>query len=255
MPLDRDSYITLYIQLAQQLATEIAEGRWAPHARLPSENDLIKRFGVSRVTVRQAIAKLSDQGLVLRKQGKGTFVAGPVVRHELKNLKGFYDELVSQGLNPETKLLQFGPIETPKEVGRALKTTDAKVVFLKRLYSLDGAPIALGCTYLPAIAAEVSWEEAVRHPSYAILETLLGIRIAEAEVSIRGRLAGRELGSMLKVAQSAPLLVLERTSFCDAGTPREYTRFYVNSETYEFTLSSNGPLPISPSIKEITPAS
>lgn len=255
MPLDRDSYITLYIQLAQQLATEIAEGRWAPHARLPSENDLIKRFDVSRVTVRQAIAKLSDQGLVLRKQGKGTFVAGPVVRHELKNLKGFYDELVSQGLNPETKLLQFGPIETPKEVGRALKTTDAKVVFLKRLYSLDGAPIALGCTYLPAIAAEVSWEEAVRHPSYAILETLLGIRIAEAEVSIRGRLAGRELGSMLKVAQSAPLLVLERTSFCDAGTPREYTRFYVNSETYEFTLSSNGPLPISPSIKEITPAS
>ena len=255
MTLDRDSYVTLYIQLAQRLATEIAEGRWAPHARLPSEQDLMKRFDVSRVTVRQAIAKLDDQDLVVRKQGKGTFVAGPVVRHELKNFQGFYDELLSQGLNPETKLLHFGPIETPREAARALKTTDAKVVFLKRLYSLDGTPIALAFTYLPAIAAEVSWEEAVRHPSYAILETLLGIRIAEAEVSIRGRLAGRELGPMLKVAQSAPLLVLERTSFCDAGTAREYTRFYVNSETYEFTLSASGPLPISPSLKEIADAS
>ena len=255
MTLNRDSYVTLYIQLAQQLATEIAEGRWAPHARLPSEHDLMKRFDVSRVTVRQAIAKLSDQDLVLRKQGKGTFVAGPVVRHELKDLKGFYDELVSQGLNPETKLLHFGPVETPKEAQRALKTLDAKVVFLKRLYSLDGAPIALACTYLPAIAAKVSWEEAVRHPSYAILESLLGIRIAEAEVSIRGRLAGRDLGPMLEVAQSAPLLVLERTSFCDAGTPREFTQFYVNSETYEFTLSASGPLPISPSIKEIAAVS
>jgi GntR family transcriptional regulator len=254
MTLNRDSYVTLYIQLAQQLATEIAEGRWAPHARLPSEHDLMKRFDVSRVTVRQAIAKLSEQGLVVRKQGKGTFVAGPVVRHELKDLKGFYDELVSQGLNPETKLLHYGLVETPKEARRALQTTDAKVVFLKRLYSLDGVPIALACTYLPAIAAEVSWDEAVRHPSYAILESLLGIRIAEAQVSIRGRLAGRDLGPMLKLAQSAPLLVVERTSFCDAGTPREYTQFYVNSETYEFTLSASGPLPISPSIKEVARA-
>lgn len=251
MALQRDSHVALYRQIAEYLIGEITSGRYPPSGRLPSEQELMERYKVSRVTVRQAIGRLLDQGLVVRKQGKGTFVVGSLVRHELRGLMGFYDALVAQGLDPKTKLLDFRLVAPPEQAAEALGRGESELMFLRRLYSLEGAPIGLACTYLPPAAAKVAWGQAERTPSYAILDSLLDIRIARADLSIRGRLAGKELGATLKIAAKAPVLVLERVSYDAAGKPQEFTQFYVNSETYEFTLSAQGPLPISSRIKGI----
>ena len=134
----------------------------------------MKRFGVSRVTVRQAIARLTREGLAVSKQGKGSFVAGPVVQHELESLRGFYDTLVAQGHAPQTDLLAFGPARTPADIGQLLRTGGQQAVYLKRIYSLHRRPFALARAWLPPVAHRVTWDEAARNPLYAILQNLLG---------------------------------------------------------------------------------
>ena len=97
MTLHRASAQPLYHQVAHLLEQDIAEGRFPPYSRLMSESALMRRFDVSRVTVRAAIMRLVRKGLVDVRQGKGTFVAGPVIRHGLDRFRGLYDVLVAQG--------------------------------------------------------------------------------------------------------------------------------------------------------------
>lgn len=240
--LERDSHVSLYLQIAERLKREILSNVYRASGRMPSEKSLTERFRVSRVTVRLAIGHLLNEGLVVRKQGKGTFIAGAHVRHDLQDLRGFYDVLVSQGLEPETTLLKFEPAVPPPEVADALGAGKSRRVFLKRLYRLDGVPIALAQTWLPLAARTVSWAEAEVHPSFSILQQLLRLPVARADIAIRGQRAGAELARALKLKPSSPILLLERRSFGPAGEPREFTWFAVNSETYEFTLHAEGPL-------------
>jgi GntR family transcriptional regulator len=248
-PLRRDSHVALYIQIADHLKQEILSGAYQASGRLPSEQSLTGRYGVSRVTVRLAIGHLLNEGLVVRKQGKGTFIAGSHVRHDLKDLRGIYDVLVSQGLEPETTLLKFEPALPPPEVADALGAGKSRRVFLKRLYRLDGAAIALAQTWLPLEAQTVSWADAETHPSYSILQQLLAMPVASADISIRGQLAGGELARALKLKAASPILLLERRSYGPAGEPREFTRFAVNSETYEFTLNAASPQALSTGLR------
>jgi GntR family transcriptional regulator len=243
--LDRDSHVALYIQLAEQLKREINEGLYRDGGRLPSEPALVKRFAVSRVTVRLAIGHLINEGLVTRKQGKGTFVAAQVVRHDLQDLKGFYDVLVAQGLALQTRLLTFEPALPPPEVAAAMATGEAPLYLLRRLYCLDDSPIALATTWLPAAAQQLSWTQAETHPSYSILQHLLELPIAYARVSIRSRLAGRQLAKILELKSSAPVLLLQRCSYGPGDEPREFTYFAVNSNNYEFTLNTQGAIALS----------
>ena len=252
--LRRDSHVALYAQVADLLKREIAAVPHPASGRLPSEHALMARFGISRVTVRLAIDLLIKEGLVVRKQGKGTYLAGSTVRHELQELRGLYDVMVAQGLEPETRLLRFELAEPPPEVLARLGPERGRLMFLQRRYSLEGAPFGLASTWLSAEASRVTWEQAETHPSYSILQQLLGIRIANARLAIRGRLAGRSLARALKVSSKSAVLVLERTSYDRDGRPRELTEFVVNSESYEFTLSAEGPLPINSGLRAASTA-
>lgn len=252
--LRRDSHVALYAQVADLLKREIAAAPHPPAGRLPSEHDLMRRFGISRITVRQAIDLLIKEGLVVRKQGKGTYLAGSTVRHELQELRGFYDVMVAQGLRPEIRLLRFELIEPPPDVLARLQPQDRRLMFLQRLYSLEGEPIGLASTWLPAAASGVTWEQAETHPSYSILQQLLGIKIARASLAIRGRLAGRSLARTLNVSPKSAVLVLERTSYDREARAREFTEFFVDSESYAFTLSAEGPLPIDSGLRASTAA-
>lgn len=257
--LSRDSHVALYMQIAQWLEGEIAEGRLAPQARLDPEHALMQRFGVSRITVRQAIDHLVAKGLILRKQGKGTFVAGPALRHDLQDLRGFFETFlaqgINQGVNSETRLLRFQAAPPPAEAARALGLAlGEQAMALERLYSLDGQPIALSSTWLTPEARRVSWEEAESRSSYSILQDLLGIRIAQADIRIRSERTGRAVRRQLKLPAQVPVLVLRRTSYDSQGVGREVTRFAVNSESFEFTLSARGPTPISSAPRAIAAA-
>lgn len=253
--LNRESATALYMQIADRLRADIDGGIFTTDSKLPAESELTRRFGVSRVTVRQAIAQLLAEGYVVSKQGKGTFISRQKFLHDLKPMRGFYDALVAQGVEPKTKLLEFTPIVTAESVRHAFGSeSDGECFQLKRLYLVDDEPIALVVSILPPEASGLTWEQVNCNPIYVLLESLLDSPITKAEVRIRARSAGASVGQILGLPARAALLVMERESFGSDGRLREKTSFHIRPENYEFTLSVQGPLPVGSSIKNVNGA-
>jgi len=250
MALRRNSHVTLYMQLAEQIEQEIASGKYSPHERLPTEQQFVDALGVSRITVRQALSHLAEGGLIIKKQGKGTFVAGPVLRHELQELRGVLSEITSQGFEPKTRLLHFGLVKAPANALKELRVNVKELVLLERLYSLQDVPVGLIQTYFAPFSVTVTREQAEKHRIYQIIEDLVGTPIGSADVSIRGRPAGGEIAKVLKMPAKSPLLVFERLSLSKAGDPLELTKFHVKSENYEFTLKAKGAMSLTSGEKE-----
>jgi GntR family transcriptional regulator len=249
LPLRRDSHVAMHRQIAEALRAAIAAGAIAPGERIPTEPELIERYRVSRITARQAVEHLAREGLVIRKQGKGTFVAGPVVRHELLELRGIYDELVSQGIDPHTDILEFAEVVPPPRVAERLRTRARKVVFWKRLYRLRGAPFALALVHLAPCAVKVTRELATRRPAYYILENLAKVRIERADIAIRDEHAPPAVRKVLGLAPGTPVMALERVSYSADGTPREHTLYFARGDLCEFSLTVRGKLPIIRSLR------
>src|SRR5687767_5549191 len=118
--LSRSSPEPLYRQLASQLEAAIASGRLKPGDRLESESLLSDRFAVSRITVRQAIEELARKQIVVRKQGKGTFVTQPAVKHDLRRLHGLLGSLFSQSEAASTTLLRYELVTAPRDIAEML---------------------------------------------------------------------------------------------------------------------------------------
>lgn len=249
MLLRRDRLESLYVQLAEALEREIAAGKYAAFDRLPSEQALMERHGVSRVTVRHAIALLHRKGLIEVKQGKGTFVTGSVVRHGLDNLTGFYDSLIAQGLRPSTQLLEFR-IATPADRASTAFEGDARrSIAMRRLYRLHNQAFAVVDAVIVIDATPVSREQMETHTIYQLLRDVVGEQVAKADIGIRARAVGKRIGGLLKLAAGRPVLVMERASVGRSGLAVEHSRFYIAPETYEFRLNVSGPLQISSGIQ------
>ncbi|MFL6534819.1 MAG: GntR family transcriptional regulator [Pseudomonas sp.] len=232
----RDSTTSLYEQIAHQLLEEIQRGDYEPSGKLPSEAQLGERFGVSRVTVRLAVGKLSDDGVVERKQGKGTFVAAKQVRHGLDALRSFHEALLLQGLQPSMQVLSH-TLQPVPEAMRGLFETADDCLMLERLHFVDDEPIALGRSHLLAVLADVAWSEVEHQPIYSILESITGLAVIRADLAIRAQEADKGLANALHVKRGAALLVMERTSYFADGRCCDRTTFYIRPERYAFILS------------------
>ncbi len=249
IPLSRDSPVAMHRQLAQQLREAIASGVYKDGGKLPTEPQLIRRYAVSRITARQAVDALVKEGLVVRQQGKGSFVSGPPVHHDLLELRGLYDELVAHGLNPKTRLLDFGEGVPPGPVARRMGTGRRKLLRWERLYQLGGKPFAVARVHLQTFGKSIGRELVEAHPTYSILEKLLRMRISRAEVSIRYLRAPADISKVLRLRSGAPLMVLERVSHGPDGIPLEHSLYFARAESYAFSLTVRGKLPITRSLK------
>lgn len=236
--LDRACAEPLYRQLANTLLRMIDAGELAAGQRLPSEPGLMAKYGVSRITVRQAIALLVRHGKVSAHRGKGTFVSGRVVRHDLDALQGFYAALRSQGIEPQTKLIEWSVDAGAFDDGRPVGTDFP--VRLKRRYSIDDRPFALVVGYLPQAAAALGKARAERLSVYEILAEFMDVRVARAMVAIRCERAPNEVTRLLGLQKADMVLVMERQSFATNDQPCEFMRIYIVPERYEFRLSVAG---------------
>ena len=162
MPLIRENIASLYEQIASLLREEISSGLYEPSGKLPSEAALCRRFAVSRVTVRLALGKLSDERVVERKQGKGTYAMGKQLRHGLDHLRSFHDSLLMQGLKAGMRLLSRDVVPVPERLRTLIGAGEKHCLLLQRLHLVDGEPMALGRSYLPLEVQTVSWETTER---------------------------------------------------------------------------------------------
>jgi GntR family transcriptional regulator len=233
--LRRDSPVALHRQLTQHLRGAIAAGRYKQGDRIPTEPELAHAHQVSRITARQAVMQLVREGLVVRRQGKGTFVTAPPVQHDLVGLRGFYDELVAQGVNPTTELLEFAEVVPPPRVGERLRSGTRPLVYWKRLYLRQGEPFAVAWVYLAKNLPAIDRDLVSRHTSYHIFEALK-LKIDHADLSIRAQPSTAEMRKLLRMPPATPVIALERVSYLTDGTPLEYALYCAHADSYEYAF-------------------
>jgi GntR family transcriptional regulator len=248
--LRRDSPIAMHRQLAEQLRRAIRQGAYKQGERIPTESELAKRYEVSRITARQAVMQLVRDGLVVRRQGKGTFVSAANVNHDLASLRGIYAGLVAQGVNPTTQILEFGETRPPARVAERLRSGELALPSWKRLYLRDGAPFAVAWVYLAPSLPRIEREVVARQPSYEIFEQIMGLKIDHADISIRAQASTAELRRLLHLPPSTPTIALERVSFLGDGTPIEYTLYCAHADAYEFSFKVRDKVHISSVLTE-----
>ncbi|WP_127583923.1 GntR family transcriptional regulator [Paenibacillus koleovorans] len=234
--IDRESHISMYTQIANLLEAKIKSGEWKPDDKIPTESEIMETYQVSRVTARLAISSLDEKGLVVRKQGKGTFVAHSYVNQDLATLEGFYDSMIAKDFEP--KLLEMRVVDTPEELAEKLGESFKRALFFKRSYLRQNAIHAYSHVYLPIeMAKTITWEIAEQNSGYTMLTQMGGFEIKLAQLAIRAIAANREQAETLEIEQGEPLLCLSRTSLGSSNITVEHTKIFLRSDTSEFTIS------------------
>jgi GntR family transcriptional regulator len=236
--LHRSSPEPLYRQLAAVLEGAIGHGQLKPGDRLDSEGVLSARYAVSRITLRQAVELLVRKQILVRKQGKGTFVTAPAVRHDLRRLHGLLGSLFSQAESASARLLHYELRVPPADVAEALGLEPlVDALSLQRLYFIDSKPVALTEAWLiPAVAALPRAKAELI--STEDMMCSVGIRIASTQVAIRAEAAGAPVGRLLQVSARAPVLVLRRTALGADGAAKEVGQVWFCSDSYQFVCST-----------------
>lgn len=236
------SRVPLYYQLENLLREQITSGAFAAGDRLPTESQLIKQYSVSRITVRQALATLADEGLIERRQGRGTFVAERRTQRKsfdgTIHLTGSLDELIGMGINTPVKVLEMNRVEADPHEAEILGLKPGDPLYrLKRLRSRDGQPYSLIVNYLPEeIGAKLDREELSSGALLQMLESKFGFKLRDARQHITAALADPYVAGLLNVRIGAPLLSIARTVFADDGRPLEYVHTLYRSDLYGYTV-------------------
>ena len=191
---------------AEAIRDQIRRGEFAPGARLPTEETLCRTYTVSRITVIRALRDLVAEGLVERRQGRGTFVAAPVVDQDLLRLTDFIEDMAAAGLHAESRVVGKTTVVAPDHVTNALGVvTGSPVLELRRLRLADGAPIAFDITWLtPTFAALVADADLEHQTIYRILEQEHHVAVERGEYLIEAVAATPAIAAALDVASDAP---------------------------------------------------
>ncbi len=219
--IDRASPVPLYHQLAGQLIAAIADGTLSPGDAFENEVALAARLGLSRPTVRRAIAELVGQGLLVRRRGIGTTVANQMV-HRRAELTSLYDDLARQGRAPSTQVLslQTGVTNERAAVALGLDPSTPLVALVRLRYAGD-APLAVMRNWLPSAFADLTAEQMQNDGLYALLRQR-GVRPAVARQNFGARNATAHERRLLKLTRAEPLLTMTRRAFDGNGAPVEF---------------------------------
>lgn len=230
--------IPLYYQLATVLREQILSGRYRKDDQLPTQMTLAKDYGVSRLTVREALKQLEQQGLIRQEQGRGTFVTYEREFTGDMELDGSIEDLISMGLATEVRLLDRRRVPASPGAARDLGLEEgAPVLRCERLRLLRGEPYCFIVNTLPVEIGErieaSRWEEGsvLRH-----IEESLGIPLREAEQQVRASLADPTLGRWLDVRIGAPLLRVDYLIRTDGRRPVERARLFYRSDLFRFAI-------------------
>ncbi|WP_142829181.1 GntR family transcriptional regulator [Planococcus soli] len=234
--LDKQSPIPIYIQIEEQLKQQIQQGDFPIGAAIPSERELTERFGVSRMTVRQSITNLVNDGLLYREKGRGTFVASPKVEQPLNGLTSFTEDMMSRGMVPSSKLIGFEILEPESDIAEDLQLAAGdKVYFVERIRFADDQPMAIERTYLPVERFPDLTEDSFQGSLYAIIENNQQLKISRATQRMEAGLVKKEDADLLQIKPPAAILMIERISYLDGELPFEVVRSTYRADRYKFT--------------------
>lgn len=231
--------VPLYHQLKLALQHDIEQGIYQPGGRLPSEPELIRQYGVSRITVRQALDELEGEGLIIRRHGKGTYVAEKRIEQELVRLTDFVEDMQRAGQKPLSRV-----VATEREIARPPLAKmlniahSTEVVRIDRVRLADDRPIAFDITWLPLRFGELLMgADLTQETIYHILETRYHIPVVSGTFTITAATATAQKAALLEVTPGAALLVIQRISYTTNGEPVYMQERYYRPDRVQYRVS------------------
>ncbi|SDC15101.1 GntR family transcriptional regulator [Paenibacillus sp. UNCCL117] len=235
MMLDGTLPVTLQYQLRSKLLENMANKIWAPGSQIPSERELCDEYGVSRMTVREVLKDLVQEGYLVRKQGKGTFVAIPKFEHEFTSTYSLSQVIEKVGLQSYFKVLSFKLEKASGHLQQALGLSAEENVYeLIRLRYVNEELFECERAYVPASLMEgVTEEQLDRDGLYPTIFNLSGLMADEAEVEAQAINCPADVAKWLQLKKNAAVMHLTRIT--TAHNRRiAYCEIYIRSETYKY---------------------
>ncbi len=218
-------------------AQKIRNGELREDDRLPTEEEISQRFGVSRVTVRKALNELVYQGYLVKKHSKGSFVRTGRLDLSLSMLQGFTEEMSKRGLRVRSKLLRVALKSVGNDTAEKLELRElAKIYELKRLRLADDVPMAIETVRLPYFCCPDLEQYDLQGSLYSLLSGNYGLSPAQARQSIGAGLAEKREAVLLEISPGDPVLRIERITKLADGTPLEYVTSVYRGDKYQFRI-------------------
>jgi GntR family transcriptional regulator len=230
----------LYQKVREQLKQQIDRGFWKPGDVLPTEPQLGEQFGVSAGTVKQALLSLARDGLIIRRAGKGTFVARLDGSRSFARFFRFRDAPSGENLDPTIRVVEARVLRSaPRAITEGLQIPrDVPVLFLRRMLIQDDVPICLYDSHLPCdLVPNLEKKRLDEDRLYLALEKHFGIHVVNADEVLRaGAVQGAE-AKLLNLPEGAPVILIDRTAFTHGGRIIELRRTVGRSDRFVYRIS------------------
>jgi len=232
------STLTLHSRIREELRERILRGDWQPQQRVPSESELMAQYGVSRITVRQAMGDLERIGLIVRVPGKGSFVSPAKPFQELDRLQGFAEAMRELGHATANRLLRLRSVEADERVAQRLALpAGSKVTELQRVRLLDGRPLSVDLSWLPhELGTRLRPVDLVSHDVFRLLEHELGAPLGHADLVLDAVAADDDVAALLELPPGAPVLRIERLTHDGRGRPIDYEHLHCRCDAFQYRL-------------------
>lgn len=234
----RRSPVPFYAQVRDALRLQILDGTLQPHQQMPSEHQMIEMFGVSRITVRQALNELENEGLIFRVHGKGTFVSKPKAFQDLAHLQSFGEAMQPQGYETYSKVISVKEVRAANHVAEQLRLPkDGTVTEVKRVRYLNREPISVETSSLPvSIGGRLVRSDLSTQDIFIVLENELGIMLGNADLVVGAQLADDSQARLLRLEPGSPLLHIERLTCSATGQPVIFEHLYHRADSFRYKV-------------------
>ncbi len=237
MKLNKHSFTPLYHQIEQSLRQQIESGELKP-GHMISERELSERLGVSRMTTRQSLRALREDGLIHSQRGRGTFVSEQKLEVQTRQLLGFTEDMQRRGLKASSRVMTFRRFVPDELLARQLQLIAGEEVFeICRLRLADRIPMAYETGFVPvSLCPALKRADIERGSLYKLLEQSYSVRISRADEILTAACATREEARLLSIKARAPVLVVERTVYTADHTPLEVVRSVYRGDRYHAAI-------------------
>ncbi len=240
--LNKDNHLPLYHQLKEQLRRQIEEGIFRPGDRIPTEPELQRTYGVSRITVRMAIRELANDGLLVTSQGRGTFIRRPPVTQNLNTITSWAETMQGRGLPTRTLRSRLALVKAPSDVASLLEIEVGQpVIEIERVRAVADEPISLMVNFLkPEVVPGILERGLTRESLYEILELDYGVRLGRATETVSACSATKKLAAELNISVGRPLLRIIRVTYNEQDIPFEVVLAYSRADRYQYRVNLFG---------------
>lgn len=241
--LKHNAPVPLYVQLKESISNAIALGEWKPDTQIPSERDLCKKYNVSRITVRQAIAEAENAGLLYKIQGKGTFVQAPKISQGLYKITSFGKTLQISGLHGTTSIIESKIVPVNLQLSNIFNSNIDNQMFNLRLLGLaNGDPIVYYNSYFPLDIGYAMLEAARKREKEGMPFSTYDfygesdIAVDAMEQTFEAVNCNKEVAKLMKIKEGTALLVVTSVVYTRDSTPVEFKTAMYKADKYKFHL-------------------